>query len=97
MVAPNTVPPSKMASNSTSREGESAVGSVAFGQYLQRIAYAEVERASDRLRADAFALVNPEKSQVCRDVSLRDLHDDLEEMECAVRFLEIAEEMEGDE
>jgi len=95
MAAPNTVPPSEMASQSTPRRGESAVGRVVFAQYLQKVAYAEVERASDRLRADAFAFVDPDRTQVPRDVSLRDLRDDLEDVECAVRFLELAEEMEG--
>ena len=95
MVAPNTVPPTKMASQPTSREGDSAVGRTVFAQYLQKVAYAEVERASDRLRADAFALADPDRMQVPRDVSLRDLRDDLQDVECAVRFLELAEEMEG--
>ena len=85
------------ASQSTPREGDSAVGRVAFAQYLQKIALSEVERASDKLRADAFALVNPEKPQVHRDVSLDDVRDDLEEMEHALRFLERAEEMERPE
>ena len=85
------------ASQSTPREGDSADGRTAFAQYLQRIAYAEVDRASDALRADAFALAHPERPQVRRDVSLRDLRDDLEEMKHAIRFLERAEEMEAPE
>jgi len=85
------------ASQSTPREGDSADGRTAFAQYLQRIAYAEVDRASDALQADAFALAHPERPQVQRDVSLRDLRDDLEEMEHAVRFLELVEDMEGAE
>jgi len=82
------------ASLPTPREGESAVGRTAFAQYLQRIACAEVERASDRLRSDAFAVAHPERLEDHREVSLRDLRDDLEDVECAVRFLELAEEME---
>jgi hypothetical protein len=85
------------ASQSTPREGDSADGRTAFAQYLQAIAVAEVERASDKLRADAYALAHPERPQVQRDVSLRDLRADLEEMEHAVRFLERAEEMEAPE
>lgn len=96
-VAPNTVPPAEMARNPTTPEGESATGSIEFAQYLQKIARTEVERASDKLRADAFALVNPEKPQVHRNVSLDDVRDDLEEMEHAIRFLERAEEMERPE
>jgi len=83
------------ASQSTPREGDSAVGRTAFAQYLQKIALAEVERASQRLRADAFALADAEGGEVPREVSGRDLRDDLEDVECAVLFLELAEEMEG--
>lgn len=40
-------------------------------------------------------MIDAEGGQVPREVSGRDLRDDLEDVECAVRFLELAEEMEG--
>jgi hypothetical protein len=83
------------ASLPTPREGESAVGRTAFAQYLRRIAYAEVDRASDALRSDVFALVYPDRPQVQREVSVEEIVDDLEEMRHAVRFLELVEDMEG--
>jgi hypothetical protein len=85
------------ASNSTPRAGESADGSTEFSQYLQKIARAEVERATDALRSDAYALAHPEKPQVQREVSIDDLRNDVREAEWAVRFLELAAEMEGAE
>lgn len=85
------------ASNSTPRAGESADGSTEFSQYLQRIARAEVERATDKLQSDAFAIAHPERRQVQREVSIDDLRSDVQEAEWAVRFLELAAEMEGAE
>jgi hypothetical protein len=96
-VAPNTVPPAMKASDYTPRAGESADGSTEFSQYLQRIARAEVERATDKLQSDAFALAHSERPQVQREVSIDDLRSDVQEAEWAVRFLELAAEMEGAE
>jgi len=96
-VAPNTVPPAMKASDYTPPAGESADGSTEFSQYLQRIARAEVERATDKLQSDAFALAHLERPQVQREVSIDDLRSDVQEAEWAVRFLELAAEMEGAE
>jgi len=82
-----------MASNSTPRAGESADGRTAFAQYLQRIAYAELERASDAAHSDAYAIAHPDKPQARRDVDVDDLREDAEELKHAVRFLELVEEM----
>jgi len=86
-----------MASNSTSREGKSASSSIGFKRYLQRVAHAEVERACDELHADVFALVHPDRSQARDGVALEGILEDFEEVECAVRFLELVEDMEGAE
>jgi hypothetical protein len=82
------------ASLPTPREGESAVGRIAFARYLELIAVAEVERASDKLHSDAFALAHPDRDQVRREVDVEDLRHDLEEVEHAVRFFELAKEIE---
>jgi hypothetical protein len=82
------------ASKPTAREGQSADGCIAFSRYLELIAVAEVERASDKLHSDAFALAHPDRDQVRRDVDVEDLRGDLEEVEHGVRFFELAKEIE---
>jgi hypothetical protein len=85
------------ASKPTAREGQSADGCIAFARYLQLIAVAEVERTTEELHADAFAVAHPDRPQVRRDVSVDDLRDDLEEVKHAIRFFELAKEMEAPE
>lgn len=99
VVAPNTVRPTRMmdASLPTPREGESAVGRTAFAKYLQKIAVAEVERASGELQSEAYAIANPEKPQVRSEPSIDELYARLEDVECAVRFFQLAKELEGAE
>jgi hypothetical protein len=82
------------ASLPTPREGESAVGRTAFARYLELIAVAEVERTTDELHADAFAVAHPDRPQVRREASADDLRDDLEEVKHAIRFFELAKEIE---
>jgi hypothetical protein len=88
----------KMASPTTPREGNRLDGcSIDFASYLRTVACAELERATGELRADAYAVAHPEKPQVHGDPTLDDLREHVEEVQLAVRFLELVEEVEREE
>lgn len=87
--APNTVPPTKMASNPTPREGESAVGSIDWESLGRRLLVETMEYRGDRLRSEWVEIAS--KAKKGEEVTRRDWIELSRELE---QFAHLVDELE---